>query len=475
MNENVVSLKASTPLSPLQLNARDMAADLAWCEQVIETRIALYFEQQTPHSSVFALEPPDINAHARSAYAEFVQQHKLDFADRLTLLLALLPAVKPRLLDVFLCHNELSNRPYTEFGCVEIDGSVYATGETLAFILGADDLATRLQVQAHLQSSDKSGIHQVLGLQSSQNDPLLMKTPLQLSHEYQHRFTTAQPYRPDLSADFPASYIRVDLDWADLILPPDVMSQLEEIKGWITHGETLLNEWGMAEKIRPGYRALFHGPPGTGKTLTAGLLGQSTGRDVYKIDLSMVVSKYIGETEKNLEKVFALAEDKSWILFFDEADALFGKRTEASGANDQFANQNVSYLLQRIERFNGIAILASNFKDNFDDAFFRRFESMIYFELPGVKERLNLWQRGFSPKAVLDKSIDLAVIAEEHVLSGAEIINVIRFVSLKALCGGRNEISLEDIDEGIVRAQGDGRNGDGPSPHVEAHGVDIFG
>ena len=132
---------------------------------------------------------------------------------------------------------------------------------------------------------------------------------------------------------------------------------------------------------------LFYGPPGTGKTLTAGLLGNELEIDVYKVDISMVVSKYIGETEKNLELLFARAADKGWILFFDEADALFGKRTGVRDAHDKYANQEVSFLLQRIEDFNGLIILATNMKNNIDDAFIRRFNSIIRFPLPNAEER----------------------------------------------------------------------------------------
>ena len=136
--------------------------------------------------------------------------------------------------------------------------------------------------------------------------------------------------------------------------------------------------------------------------MTACLLGKSTGREVYKVDLSLVVSKYIGETEKNLARVFDQAQHKGWILFFDEADALFGKRSETKDAHDRYANQEVSFLLQRIETFDGIAILASNQRENIDEAFARRFESIIYFPMPRPEERLRLWRQGFSPQARLE-------------------------------------------------------------------------
>jgi SpoVK/Ycf46/Vps4 family AAA+-type ATPase len=133
------------------------------------------------------------------------------------------------------------------------------------------------------------------------------------------------------------------LQWQDIVLPPRTLAEVQELENWIRNGDTLMNQWNMRHKLRPGCRALFFGPPGTGKTLTATVLGKVTGRQVYKVDLSMVVSKYIGETEKNLAGLFDRAEHKDWILFFDEADALFGKRTQVRDAHDRYANQEVSF------------------------------------------------------------------------------------------------------------------------------------
>lgn len=144
------------------------------------------------------------------------------------------------------------------------------------------------------------------------------------------------------------------------------MAEIKEIETWLKYNDRLLEIWNLKGKIKPGYRVLFHGPPGTGKTLTACLLGKYTNRNVYRIDLSVVVSKYIGETEKNLSRLFDKADKKEWILFFDEADALFGKRTNVSDSHDKYANQEVSYLLQRIESHEGLIILASNMKSNLD-------------------------------------------------------------------------------------------------------------
>lgn len=177
---------------------------------------------------------------------------------------------------------------------------------------------------------------------------------------------------------------------------------------------------------------LFYGEPGTGKTLAASLLGKYTERPVFRVDVSMLVSKYIGETEKQLAKLFDKAENKNWILFFDEADAIFGKRTSVKDAHDKYANQEVSYLLQRIETFSGLIILASNFKNNMDKAFTRRFHSCIKFNNPKHEERLRIWQQNLPEQLQLEE-INLSQIAKRYELTGSNIMNIIQDVSLKTI------------------------------------------
>ncbi|MEJ0103994.1 MAG: ATP-binding protein [Bacteroidota bacterium] len=176
--------------------------------------------------------------------------------------------------------------------------------------------------------------------------------------------------------------IETDHNWSDLALEQENLQGLTEIRDWLRSGKTLMNERGLNKKIKRGYRALFCGKAGTRKTLAAGLLGKDAGLDVYRIDLSMVLSKYIGETEKQLARIFDEAETKKSILFFDEADALFGKRTDVKDAHDRYANQEISYLLQRIEDYPGVVIVATNMKSNIDDAFIRRFQAVIDFGMP---------------------------------------------------------------------------------------------
>jgi hypothetical protein len=437
--------------SALELNARDLGQELAWFGQVLDVRFKLYFGQESSIANVFAVEPPDLSGSA-SPYAHFVRHYELTFVERLAVVLALTPHIRPRLLDIFFTRNKTFDRRFTEFGGIysSPDGEFTPTGETLVFILAGEDLALRFGIQTLFEGDHFFARHNILRLVPRGDEPP-MKAPLRLADESLSYFTTGQPRRPDFGPGFPARYIETMLTWDDLVLHPGTRRQIEEIETWLCHGNTLMSEWAMGPKLRPGYRSLFYGPPGTGKTMTACLLGKYTGRDVYKVDLALVVSKYIGETEKNLAKVFDQAQHKGWILFFDEADALFGKRSETKDAHDRYANQEVAFLLQRIESFDGIAILASNRRENLDEAFARRFESIIYFPMPGPAERLRLWRQGFSPQARLAETLDLEQIAQEHTLAGGAIMNVSRYASLQALKAGRNLIASEDIMQGIRR------------------------
>jgi AAA+ superfamily predicted ATPase len=434
----------------LELNARDLEQELAWFGLVVGVRFNAYFSEDANKLNIFSIAPPDLS-HSESPYAHFLQHYQPSFSERLGIVLSLVPHIRPRLLDIFFTKNKTFDRKFTEFGGLRnADGDFVPTGETLAFILGGNDLLVRFAVQILFEQDHYFAQHHILRLVPIGDEPL-MKAALRLSDESLNYFTIGQQRRPDFGPNFPAHYIETQQTWDDLVLHPGTRKQIEEIETWLQHGETLMNDWAMSSKLRPGYRSLFYGPPGTGKTMTACLLGKFTGRDVYKIDLAMVVSKYIGETEKNLAKVFDQAQHKGWILFFDEADALFGKRSETKDAHDRYANQEVAFLLQRIESFDGIAILASNRRENLDEAFARRFESIIYFPMPGAEDRLRIWRQGFSPQTRLAESLDLEKIARENTLSGGAIINVIRYASLQALKHGRDVITGEDVIQGIRR------------------------
>lgn len=436
----------------LQENAVDLARELEWFAQVLDCRLKHYFGTGDAPKSVFEIAAPDLSQRS-SCYARFVQHYELSFAERMVILLALIPHIRPQLLDVLWSRNTATERGFTEFGGLlgKTHGGFIPTGETAIFILAGDDLALRFEIARLFEGDHVFARHNILTLAAGAAGEPVLSGALNISSEFLHWVTSGIERKPNFNSDFPARLIETALDWDCLVLPSATLAQLEEIKHWILYGQQLLDDWGMSAKLRPGYTSLFFGPPGTGKTLAAALLGKYCGCDVYSIDLSMIVSKYIGETEKNLAKVFDLAEHKRWILFFDEADALFGKRTKVDDAHDRYANQEVSYLLQRIEAFNGVVILASNIKGNIDEAFLRRFQSVIYFPMPKSAERQRIWTAAFSPKARFEPMLDFGKIAEKYELSGGTIMNVVRYSSLKALSRQEDVILAEDIENGIRR------------------------
>jgi ATP-dependent 26S proteasome regulatory subunit len=419
--------------------------DLRALERFIYERIKGYFAQD--ESEIFL----GIGLHtAGTPYADFLDLHAFNYDERLVLLLALASEISTHSLDPFLTKNSLYDLSYTEFGGYKNSDSAgfIPTLQTALFLLCAGDTQKVLEKRKLFNESGKlfqSGI-----LASKERDALGMDMRLVLSKNTLHTILALEEHAYDYAKEFPAQLLKSNYEWSDLVFSQFTKEHLAELEMWLTHQNVLLGEWGMQKSLKKGYKALFYGPPGTGKSLTATLLGKKIGKDVYRIDLSQIVSKYIGETEKNLEKVFNQAAQEDWILFFDEADSLFGKRTQVNSSNDRYANQGTSYLLQRIDDCENMIILASNYKDNFDEAYLRRFQSIIYFPLPEYEERLALWQKGFSPKASLS-TIDLAEIAYEYELSGSTIMNVIRYASLMAISRDANEIFQEDIIKGIRR------------------------
>ncbi len=215
--------------------------------------------------------------------------------------------------------------------------------------------------------------------------------------------------------------------WNDLVLPIDRLSQLHEMTHHIRYGPIVFEQWGFDRKLAggKGLNVLFAGSPGTGKTMAAEVLATDLGLELYKIDLSSIVSKYIGETEKNLEKIFREGGTSNAILFFDEADSLFGKRSQVKDSHDRYANIEISYLLQRMEEYDGIVILATNLRKNLDDAFIRRLHGAIEFPMPEELDRLEIWRRTFPTEAPLDPKADLGYLAGRFKLSGGNIKNIV--------------------------------------------------
>jgi SpoVK/Ycf46/Vps4 family AAA+-type ATPase len=225
--------------------------------------------------------------------------------------------------------------------------------------------------------------------------------------------------------------------WDDIVLPDDARTQLQEMYQWVVHRHRVLNQWGFGRKLAygRGVSALFAGPSGTGKTMSAEIIAKALGLDLYKINLSSVVSKYIGETEKNLERIFTAAENANAILFFDEADALFGKRSEVRDAHDRYANIEIAYLLQRMEQYEGITILATNLRQNIDDAFLRRLQFIIEFPFPDEERRQQIWEILMPKEAPRDEAIDYEFLARQFRFSGGNIKNIVLKAAFLAAAG----------------------------------------
>ena len=223
-----------------------------------------------------------------------------------------------------------------------------------------------------------------------------------------------------------AQKITTHYTWNDIVLPSDQMAQLREICSQVRHRRTVLEEWGFDHQLAmgKGVNVLFAGQSGTGKTMAAEIIASDLGQELYKIDLSSLVSKYIGETEKNLDRIFKAAREANAILFFDEADAIFGKRSEVKDAQDRYANIEVGYLLQKMEECDGVVILATNLRKNMDDAFVRRLHVAIEFPFPEESDRTRIWNKVFPTQAPQSDDVDLAFMARQFKLAGGNIRNI---------------------------------------------------
>ncbi|MGL4632443.1 MAG: ATP-binding protein [Leadbetterella sp.] len=396
------------------------------------------------------IEPPRV-ADYKSIYADFIKHYSMSVDERLVLILTIIPHIQPQLLDSFFAINPLSKRAYTEFGGIkkQDQGGFLPTIQTAIFVLSGNNLAKQLKIADIFEPDHYFFQHNILYIQQSDTKEPSTNAQICITDEYLDLFTRGKHRKPQFNMSFPAKRLHTKMEWEDLVLNENTMKALDEIRIWLQHGQKVAIDWGLGNKLKPGYKALFYGASGTGKTLTAALLGKTFGIDVYRIDLSMVISKYIGETEQNLEKVFKRAENKNWILFFDEVDAILGKRTNVSDSHDKYANQEVSYLLQRLEEYNGLVILSTNMRFNIDDAFNRRINSFVQFSPPTPAERLILWKKTLGTKIALKQDVNLEALAHNHDLTGASIVNVVQYASLMAISRNENQVSYQDLDIGI--------------------------
>ncbi|GAA0890820.1 hypothetical protein GCM10009122_04990 [Fulvivirga kasyanovii] len=446
------------------LLSNTIGAEINWAKGIIGQRLeSLNPQNEYNISEEFLLNnyPPDmIEGTTYSVLVEDLIRERdpddpewLHVAERLILILTLAPHVDPSLFEPF---SILLSKGVgvDSLGGVK-NNRFYGfipTGETALFLLAGNNISLRRQIILKVfhcaHSFTKKG---VFSLQETNPNLSRFCGILTLSDEYYSLLIEGKAFIPSLSPSFPAQHIDTEETWDDLVVGGQTRFALEEINIWLKENKQMIVDEQVSRKIKKGYRALFYGPSGTGKTMAASLIGKEANVPVFRIDLSVVVSKYIGETEKNLASIFDKAENRNWILFFDEADALFGKRTQTTTANDRYANQEVSYLLQRVENFNGLVILSSNLKSNMDSAFTRRFQTMIKFPVPNETLRKELFDRVFYGRYAVENKELLEKVVKKYELTGAEINNIFRYCAMMTLHHGNEKVTEQIFSEGVIK------------------------
>lgn len=432
----------------LSNNTKDVVAELAWLEQVLTERLR-ELESEEPFATFSSFEAPKLGMNNSTAYSELVKKFDLSVKDRLLLVTALAPFISPSLLTSKLRKpGVVSQVRQVEVGGYIDRGSRHflPTMQTVLFLLCGTDEYTSTITNLQLREQSplfKEGIVKEETIAVAQDVANSLNQLLSVAQEYLNYLQSGHDPKPTFGNAFPARAITTSLSWQDLIVPESTRAELDQLVHWIRHKDKMKE---ISHRFDIASPCLFYGPPGTGKTLASTVLGKHFDRQVFKVDLSMIVSKYIGETEKNLSYLFDRADGKDWILLFDEADALFSKRTGISNSNDKWANLEVSYLLQRMEEHRGLTILTTNLKGNMDPAMLRRFRYIVKFPKPAEEERKQLWQNTLPSHYKYDDDVSFSQLCKEN-LTGANISNIIVDCCLTA---ERNDVTI--INKEILKS-----------------------
>lgn len=417
-----------------------------WVEVVIEQRIKEIEADASEENDLNVLAFQEIYKEpawaAGSAWAQMREEMNLEREEMFMLCFLYTAQFKPNVITKLWTSEKLSNR----IGGLKKEQiqNVAPTFRTVLYVMAGEKTVKHAMHYAELSQSRL--FKEMVIVADDKGKEILDNQALKINEEYYRWLMNGQKMKIGVSSDFPAVLLETQFSFDDLVLKKSVTDQLKFLMAFVKSQDELYANESFASKVKKGYVAMLYGPPGTGKTMTVSVMGKELDIDVYCIDLSRVVSKYIGETEKNLEKIFQRLEHKRCILFFDEADALFGKRTEVKDSKDRYANQEVAYLLQKIERFPGLVILTSNYNQNLDSAFRRRILSSIFMPPPSEGERLILWNRGlpdnfkFVPEGLPE------ALAKEHLLTGANIANVIKLGCIHAAKDKTNELTKKILD-----------------------------
>lgn len=435
----------------LQVNGDVLEMEYEWLHDLIMARCVECEEEDYIVTTLAEKSAPEL-AGEQGPYSHLCRNSELSIVERVFILLSLEVHYQPlilleRLADIKEKHPKAF--PYLSYYKDPFSNNYYPTVQSLMFICAGKDPEQWRLIEQMIFHRGKLMKEQIISLRDPDERGRLgmrLNQLIDLTPEYAEYLLQGRKPRPDFGRAFPARWVTTNLTWDHLVLDESTRSGIADVMDWVSYGKDVITR--AQGKINKSFPCLFFGPPGTGKSFTAKLIGKEYKKDVFRIDLSMIVSKYIGETEKNLASLFDRAEGKDWILFFDEADALFGKRTNISDSKDKWANLEMSYLLQRMEEYEGLCILATNLKHNLDQAMTRRFQALIYFPWPKPEARVEIWKKSLPPGFEYPEKISFTKLGK-YDLSGAGIANVLKASCVKAAKRGDYILKVEDLSRFI--------------------------
>jgi AAA+ superfamily predicted ATPase len=414
--------------SSLRRNGDRLSKEIQWLEDFINVRL----QNRTSTIEELAQSCPYPVDNEETFYEDFVNSYQLSIEERLLLILALVQVYFPEKLDAFLKREGAHLMQYSGVGG-EVDKKLAyfnPTVKTFMFLIAGENLEEYTEQLYNLVEQNILIEKQIVYFNESvPGEERLLTSKIKIASEYFNHIVFGKPPLLEFSTDFPVNLLTTDQEWDELIVEPHVLDQLEDFVDWHQQKDIIHKN---DESVKQGYLALFYGPPGTGKTMAASLLGKRCNLPVYRIDVSMIISKWVGETGKNIKRLFSKVKQRECILFFDEADSLFGARTGVDDAQDKYSNQEIATLLMEIEEYKGMSILATNLERNIDKAFRRRLQSQIFFDRPAAALRRRLWEQYMPQGFTLHEHIDLDKVARRMDVTGANIRNIYKMCAAKA-------------------------------------------
>ncbi|MGE6219433.1 ATP-binding protein [Nubsella zeaxanthinifaciens] len=431
-------------MSSINLNLKTLNEELAWLEQVINCTLQSYFNQDQSQNCWQDIQAPTLDN--QSAYGSFVLNHSLDSESRLALALAIAPNLKPQLLDAFLTKNTIIDNNFSEFGGykdVHHNGFL-PTFQTLLFILSIKDSVLSTKVFELLQPEHVLRAKEVLQFVEMAKHLPKLNAVIALNTNGLNYFLTGKLVDQIIGKQL-GDLLVTPLNWQDLVLTPNTADELVEILEWYRHRQTLMQDWDLHQKLKPGYRVLFYGAEGTGKRLAAAALGRELACNVYLVS-SEIFHLKSEDTVKKLKELFKLATQRNAILYFAHMEPMVNR------IKDEVPEKGDLLFLELLQNFPGLAILSINVdQQNIEKNLPSYFQNYIHFPKPNAQQRLRLWQNAFNGKLKLATDIDLAAIADKYELTGQSIDNILRYCAIKTVASKDQTVSFELLSKAISK------------------------